>query len=103
MSSFNRDYNAMMLPKRPSKRRGRRAAILVAKLGGGALGIAVVIAIGAALLAAYIAIAGAFWGWIVMLAWPLFSDETIGYDRAFWMGCIVALVLAALSGSSKRS
>jgi general stress protein CsbA len=47
-----------------------------------------------------LAIGGAFWGWIVMLAWPLFASSTISFAHAFWIGVIVTVVLGALGGGN---
>lgn len=46
---------------------------------------------------AVLAIGGLFWGWIIMLAWPLVSASTIAFAKAFWLGVIATVVLGALS------
>ena len=49
------------------------------------------------MLAFVLAVGGAFWGWLIMLAWPLFASTTIAFVKAFWIGVIVTVVLGALS------
>lgn len=40
---------------------------------------------------------GLFWGWVIMLVYPLFSTGTIGlFWTAFWWGVLVSIVINVL-------
>lgn len=40
---------------------------------------------------------GLFWGWIIMLPFPLFSSTTISFATAFWPGVLAAFLIALFS------
>lgn len=49
------------------------------------------------LVALVLGIGGVFWGWIIMLAWPVFASTTIGFAKAFWMGVVATVIVGVFS------
>lgn len=58
---------------------------------GAGLGLFLIILIIALLLGAL------FWGWVIMLVWPLVASSTIGFGKAFWLGLVATLIIGAIS------
>lgn len=49
------------------------------------------------LLAISLLLGSLFWGWVIMLVWPLVASSTIGFGKAFWLGLVATLIIGAIS------